>query len=444
MMVSREQPHIEFMDLLLDAICVVNAEGRFVFASAACEQVFGYTPEEMLGLNMLEMVLPEDRDRTREMAQQVQAGVHITGFENRYLHKHGHVVHILWSARLSERDQLRIAVAHDITERKRAETLQATLFAISEAAHEAEDLGTLFTQIHRIVGTLLPASNFFVALYDEDKDELSFPYFVDAFDSPPAPRRLNSGTLSAEVIRSGKALLLTTEPGTTRVDDGRPVIGTPALDWLGVPLKTGKRSMGALVVQSYSGAVRYCVQDRNLLQFVSTQVASAIMRTQLFARLLHAAGHDPLTGLANRGLFEDRLRSVLTRARRDPARFALLYIDLDKFKDVNDFHGHATGDLMLQEVARRLQGCVRESDTVARMGGDEFVVLLNQVVLPLHATHVAVKIRSALSQPFRLGEHTLQSTPSIGIAVYPEDGTTMEDLLHHADAAMYGSKKAGL
>jgi len=379
--------------------------------------------------------------KTLAMAQRVQSGELVTGFENRYLHKNGQVVHILWSARLSERDQLRIAVAHDITERKRAETLQATLFAISEAAHEAEDLPTLFTQIHRIVGTLLPASNFFVALYDEDKDELSFPYFVDAHDAPPEPRRLNSGTLSAEVIRSGKALLLTTESGETPAAVERAAIGTPALDWLGVPLKTGKRSIGALVVQSYSGDVRYTTHDKTLLQFVSTQVAAAIVRTQLFARLLHAAGHDPLTGLANRGLFEDRLRSVLARVRRDHARFALLYIDLDKFKDVNDFHGHATGDLMLQEVARRLTQCVRESDTVARMGGDEFVVLLNNVVLPLHATHVAVKIRDALSLPFRLGDHILQSTPSIGIAVYPEDGDSMATLLHHADSSMYESKK---
>jgi len=438
---TQERPLVEFMDLLLDAVCVVNADGRFVFVSAACQQIFGYTPEEMLGRNMLAMVLPDDQEKTQAMSQRVQAGELVTGFENRYQHKQGHVVHILWSARLSERDQLRIAVAHDITERKRAEILQAALYAISEAAHEAEDLSALFAQIHRIVGTLLPASNFFVALYDEDKDELSFPYFVDAHDEQPAPRRLNTGTLSAEVIRTGKALLLTSGSLEAPANDGRPVIGTPAIDWLGVPLKTGRRSIGALVVQSYSGAVRYSGHDKKLLQFVSTQVAAAIMRTQLFARLLHAAGHDPLTGLANRGLFEDRLNSALARVRRNHARFALLCIDLDKFKDVNDLHGHATGDLLLQEVARRLQACVRESDTVARIGGDEFVVLLNNVDLPLHATHVAVKIRDALSRPYLLGDQALFSLPSIGIALYPEHGGSMEALLQHADSAMYSSKK---
>lgn len=429
------------MDLLLDAICVVNAEGRFVFVSAACLQIFGYAPDELLGRSMLDLVLPEDLDKTQAMAERVQAGELVTGFENRYVHKDGHTVHILWSARLSERDQLRIAVAHDITERKHAEALQTALYAISEAAHDAGDLQSLFAQIHRIVGNLLPASNFFVALYDEDKDELSFPYFVDEYDAPPLPRRLSTGTLSAEVIHTGKALLLTTQPHEFLDPDGRTVIGTASLDWLGVPLKNCRQSFGALVVQSYSGAVRYSMHDMSLLQYVSTQVASAIMRTQLYSRLLHAAGHDPLTGLANRGLFEDRLQSVLARVRRDHARFALLYIDLDKFKDVNDFYGHATGDLMLQEVARRLLHCVRESDTVARMGGDEFVVLLNNVVLPMHATSVAVKIRAALSEPYILGAHVLLSFPSIGIAVYPEDGDSLEALLNHADAAMYMSKK---
>lgn len=441
---STGRPLLDFMDLLLDAVCVVNAQGRFVFVSAACEQLFGYTPEEMVGRKMLDMVHPEDRETTLAMATRVQAGELVRGYENRYLHRDGHVVHVLWSARLSERDQLRIAVAHDISERKRAEMLQATLFAISEAAHDAEDLPTLFAQIHRIVGTLLPAANFFVALYDEESELLSFPYFVDAFDTPPPPCRLDSGTLSAEVVRSGKALLLTADTEHSPLGEERPVTGTPAVDWLGVPLKHGKRSIGALVVQSYTTAVRYSDHDKQLLQFVSTQVAAAIVRTQLFARLLHAAGHDNLTGLANRALFEDRFNTVLARARREQTRFALLYIDLDRFKGVNDSHGHATGDRVLQEVAQRLQRGMRESDTVARIGGDEFVVLLTGLVRPEHAGQVAEKIRGSLSEAHRLGELSLICPPSIGIAVYPDDGNSLETLLHHADTAMYSSKKSGL
>ncbi|MDP1930993.1 MAG: diguanylate cyclase [Gammaproteobacteria bacterium] len=441
MLASKFKPFIDFMDLLLDAICVVDVEGRFVFVSAACERIFGYTPQEMLGHPMIELVHPEDRERTLATAEDIISGNPQFGFENRYIRKDGRIVHIRWSARWSEADQVRVAVAHDITERKRSEMMQAALYAISEAANAAEDLLELFSQIHRIVGELLPAANFFVALYDEENDELSFPYFVDELDEHPLPRPLNSGTLSAEVIRSGQALLLTPETRSANREQADSIVGSDSLDWLGVPLKSQKRTIGALVVQTYSGAVRYTEEDKELLQFVSTQIASAISRTQLHARLLYAAGHDPLTGLANRGLFQDRLESMLARVRREHARFALLYIDLDKFKNVNDTYGHAIGDLLLQEVAERLRACVRESDTIARVGGDEFVVLLNTIVLPFHATIVARKIRAALSKVFQLQNQKLFISPSIGVAVYPEDGDDEVELLRRADEDMYSTKK---
>ncbi|MGB4247292.1 MAG: diguanylate cyclase [Pseudohongiellaceae bacterium] len=441
MLDSKFKPLIEFMDLLLDAICVVDVEGRYVFVSAAFERIFGYTPQEVLGRPMIELVHPEDRDRTLAVARDIIAGTPQFGFENRYIRKDGRIVHIRWSARWSEGDQLRVAVAHDITERKRAETMQSALYAISEAANAAEDLVELCSQIHRIIGELLPAANFFVALYDEERDELSFPYFVDECDEPPMPRPLNSGTLSAEVIRSGQALLLTPETRSTLVEQVGTVVGSDSLDWLGVPLKSQKRTIGALVVQTYSGAVRYTEEDKELLQFVSAQIAAAIARTQLHSRLTFAAGHDPLTGLANRGLFQDRLETMLARVRREPARFALLYIDLDKFKSVNDNYGHITGDLMLQEVAVRLRGCIRESDTIARVGGDEFVVLLGSIVLPIHAALVARKIRAALSEVFVLQNKKLFISPSIGVAVYPEDGESEIELMHRADEKMYSTKK---
>ena len=202
-------PLIGVLDLLLDAICVVDAHGRFVFVSAAFERIFGYAPQEVIGRPMIELVYPADRERTLQAASEIMAGTPKPHFENRYVRKDGQVVHILWSAHWSEADQLRLAVAHDITELKRAESLRTALFDISEAAHAAEDLLALFRRIHQIIGGLLPARNFFVALYDRANDELSFPYFVDEHDEPPPSCRLDSGTLSAEVIRSGQPLFLT-------------------------------------------------------------------------------------------------------------------------------------------------------------------------------------------------------------------------------------------
>src|SRR5690606_39279937 len=139
-------------------------------------RIFGYSPDEIIGRSMIDFVAPEDRDRTLEEARIVMTGQPRIGFENRYVRKDGSLVPIMWSARWSEADQLRIGVARDITERKRAESMQAVLFSISEAAHAAEDFLALFQRIHHIVGTLLLAENFSISLYDKEKDQLSFPY----------------------------------------------------------------------------------------------------------------------------------------------------------------------------------------------------------------------------------------------------------------------------
>ncbi|AGG89561.1 sensor domain-containing protein [Rhodanobacter denitrificans] len=431
------------MDLLLDAICVVDVQGRYLFVSAAFEHIFGYAPEEVIGRPMIGLVHPDDRERTLQAADEIMAGQPKPHFQNRYVRKDGRVIHIMWSARWSETDRVRIAVARDVTELKHAERMQAALHAISEAAHSAEDLLELFRHIHRIVGELLPANNFFVALYDADKDELSFPYFVDEHDPPPPTQSLDSGTLSNEVIRSGQALLLTPEARMELPPRVRPIVGRDSLEWLGVPLGGPQGVIGALVVQSYSGELRYNEQDKTLLQFVSTQIAAAIERKKSTTRLQYLAQHDQLTSLPNRGLFHDRLRTALARTRRDRQQLAVLYLDLDRFKPVNDHHGHDVGDLLLREVAARIRHCVRESDTVGRIGGDEFVVLLNDAGHADHAVAVAAKIGAALRQPFELAGGRLQVSASIGIALYPAHGEDARQLLRRADDAMYDAKRQG-
>jgi diguanylate cyclase (GGDEF)-like protein len=155
------------------------------------------------------------------------------------------------------------------------------------------------------------------------------------------------------------------------------------------------------------------------------------------------AQHDALTGLANRSLFSDRLTQSIAAAQRDKTRLALLYLDLDKFKPVNDTHGHSIGDALLTEVARRISGRVRESDTVARIGGDEFVVLLRGIDSTHDAVNVGNSIRTSLNQAFLIEANKLMISCSIGIAIYPDHGNTETELSRRADEAMYRAKKAG-
>lgn len=163
-------------------------------------------------------------------------------------------------------------------------------------------------------------------------------------------------------------------------------------------------------------------------------------------QILHLAHHDTLTGLPNRTLFYDRLNHALAHARRNEGSFAVLFIDLDGFKFVNDNFGHSTGDMLLREVANRLTACVREADTVARMGGDEFTMILDNVdnvYEPTNAERVASEIITALARPFDLGENLCTVTASIGITIYPHNGKLADMLIKLADAAMYAAKQGG-
>ena len=429
-------PLNKILDLLLDAICVVDAEGRYVFVSAAFEEMFGYTPEEVIGTRMIDLVHPEDREITLRTAAEIMAGQQKSNFQNRYIRKNGEVVHIMWSARWSEADQVRIAVARDITELRRGESMRTALHAISEAAHTAESLHALFEQAHQIIGELLPAANFLVALFDRDGAEISFPYVVDEHGEQPQPQRLDSGSLVAKVIRSGQAVL----QGPAAQSPGTP---QDALHWLGVPLSSKGNTIGALVVKSYSDATRYTESDKELLQFVSTQVAAAVERKLFEARLHHLAQHDPLTDLPNRELFYRLFDAALDHARRHKGHVSLLYIDLDKFKQVNDGFGHDVGDLLLCEVATRIKNCLREGDVIGRVGGDEFVVLLDAIQTPGHGLDVAERIRVALAESFQLANQCIRISTSIGVANFPAHSEDSNLLTKAADNAMYNAKKEG-
>jgi len=169
---------------------------------------------------------------------------------------------------------------------------------------------------------------------------------------------------------------------------------------------------------------------------VSRSLATAL-------KMSHLAQHDPLTGLANRSLLAERLSRAIGLARRHRKQVALLFLDLDCFKHVNDSLGHAIGDQVLRSVADRLTACVRDTDTVCRQGGDEFVILLAEIERPRDAARVAEKLRAALAVPHLVGGQQVHVTASIGISVFPEDGVDVGAVLRNADAAMYRAKASG-
>ncbi|HKJ95268.1 MAG TPA: diguanylate cyclase [Gammaproteobacteria bacterium] len=427
------------MDLLVDAVCVVDVEGRFLYVNSACERIFGYLREELIGTNMIDLVYPEDRERTLRAAGEIMRGSPKTHFENRYVRKDGRVVHIMWSARWSEEDRIRMAVARDVTELRRAASVQAAVYRISEAVHLADGLPGLYREIHRIIAELLSVERFIVALRNESSGELAFPFAADRQGESPDAVSSESRRLCAEIIESGRPLLVTSD-APLPVPDAAPGVHAGQLDWLGVPLAFQDSMMGVLAVEGGAEERRFTAEDRKLLQFVSRQVATAIERKRAETQLQHMARHDALTGLPNRTVFHDRVDVALRRARRTGEHLGVLYLDLNGFKRINDTYGHEVGDLLLTEVAKRIAGCLRESDTVARMGGDEFTVLLTGIHGSACARLVADKVHVAIGLPYELGGETFSLSASIGMAVYPEQGDDRVSLFRHADDSMYQAK----
>jgi len=189
--------------------------------------------------------------------------------------------------------------------------------------------------------------------------------------------------------------------------------------------------VGTLVVSSIDA--QFAAHTAKLAE--SLQVANQELRS--------VALYDALTGLPNRMLLEDRVRQAINRAARSRRLFALMFIDLDRFKPVNDDFGHGIGDMLLRQVGARLEGVTRKEDTVARMGGDEFIVLLTELTSRNEAAIVGQKLLNELNRPFRIESHDISVSGSIGVSIYPEDGDDINALVSKADAAMYQVKREG-
>ena len=201
---------------------------------------------------------------------------------------------------------------------------------------------------------------------------------------------------------------------------------------------------GEEINRYYLTTVKPILDDQEEVEYVICISKEITSRKIIEEKLKRNALYDYLTGLANRLLFSDRLRFSIIQAKRKAGKIALMFIDLDNFKPVNDTHGHEAGDLLLKYAAKRIKNCTRESDTVGRVGGDEFVVLLPSIDKAQEALKVAEKIRNEINKPFELsGFPPIDISSSIGVAIYPEHGSNATRLTKSADVAMYLAKEKG-
>jgi two-component system, cell cycle sensor histidine kinase and response regulator CckA len=262
-----------------EAISIVGPDRKILRINSEFTRLFGFSASEAEGKRLDRLIVPPDRyTETAWIGESIKTENRIS-LETCRQRKDGSLIEVLLSTAPITLNGERVgayASYRDITEQKRAEQLNAALYAIAARSQSAEDLQQFFAAIHNIVGQLMNARNFYISLYDPQSQLLSFPYFVDEEDPTPAPKPLGYG-LTEYVLRSGEPLLATPTVFEDLVRRGEvKLIGAPSLDWLGVPLKSGTTCIGALVVQSYNQNARFGERDREILKFVSQQLAAAI------------------------------------------------------------------------------------------------------------------------------------------------------------------------
>ncbi|MDA8018456.1 MAG: EAL domain-containing protein [Thermoanaerobaculia bacterium] len=335
-----------------------------------------------------------------------------------------------------------VGIVEDVTERHEVEKVQSAVYEISEAVHATADLQALYRRIHQIIDRLMPAENLYIALWNADTELIRFPYFVDVVDPPPDPQKTSAG-MTDHVLRSGEPLLMSREDIEERIDAGvfRVQGAIPAF-WLGVPLRTKSGTIGALALQSYDESVRLDSAHRRMIGFVADQIATAIERKRHETQIQRMAYFDSLTDLYNRRMLHEQAGHLLAQAARRGREAALLYLDLDRFKHVNDTLGHDAGDDLLVDISADLRSFVRQSDLLARLGGDEFAVLLPEACR-MEAARSAGRLLENLDRTYELRGRDVHVGASVGIALYPDDGNDLETLLKHADIAMYHAKERG-
>ncbi len=421
-------------------------DGAFVYVNPRMAEIFGYAPEELIGTAAVALGAADERALLAEtLTRRLEAGTDSIHYSFRGTRRDGAEIDVeVLCSRIEYGGRPAIAgTLLDVTERKRSEKLRSALYRIAAETAAAEDLPQVFAAVHRIVGELMDARNFYIALVDPATETIRFPYFVDAFDAPPPPAPLGRG-MTDYLLRSGRPVLASPEEADRLARTGEvEMLGSPCVDWLGVPLRSGVKTIGAIVVQSYTPAARYGEREKELLTFVSQHVAAAIETRRAEDQIRHLAFHDALTDLPNRLLFNDRLTLAVAQAQREGERLGVMFLDVDRFKVINDSLGHTAGDELLRAIARRTTALLREGDTLARLGGDEFIVLLPAIAGVPDAVRVAEKILQSFRQPFLACGQDLYITASIGVSLYPFDGRDAETLIRNADIAMYRAKEQG-
>ncbi len=451
---------------IAEGIVLRDKNGRIVACNASAERILGRTLDQMRGNVYFDSswkTIRENGSPFPDAERPVNAALRTGQLQSNVVvgmrKPEGNLLWLLMNAQpLFDESAATpsgvVTTITDITQRKRAELRQTMEHVITRILAEAE---TLAEAIPRIIQTICETMGWHCGARWQWDKETGLLRCIECWgiDTPEIREFMaeNAKWIMKLESTSGRGLVrrvystgqpawiadLSLENGFLRA----PLVIKAGLHGaFGFPLLLGNEVLGVMEF-FHLDARKPDDMLQQIAQSIGSQVGQFMARRQAEERVRHLAHYDELTGLPNRSMFNQRLAHALAQARRNDKPLAILFIDLDRFKNINDTLGHDAGDRVLKEVAERLRGCLRESDTAGRLGGDEFVVLIEELSQPVYVAGVAQKILTAVTKPLILDAQEFHLTASIGISTYPDDSKDMQSLLKNADIAMYRAKEQG-
>jgi len=394
----------EFFKLPMNLHLIVSFDGLILKVNAGWQSILGFSSEDLLNSNVFDLLHPDDTDNTASEMMNLGAGENTYSFENRYMNKQGQYRLIMWSATASVEQQKIYAVGVDITDSRLAEDklkLAAGVFTHAKEAIIITDQNNNIIEVNSAFTQLTGYSS--DEVFGKKTNIFKSGHYSDDFYHEMWQAISYQGYWTGEIWN--------------RCKNGNIV---PHL-------------LTISTVSDDAGKVK------NFIAFYTDIAAIKAHQKQLE----HIAHYDVLTNLPNRSLLADRLKQAMGLCKRNNFSLAVVFLDLDNFKAINDFHGHDVGDKLLVEISQRMQKTLRDQDTLSRFGGDEFVAVLVNLEAPEACEPLLERLLKSVSAPVAIDHLTINVSASVGVTIYPHDGVDAEQLLRHADQAMYSAKQEG-
>lgn len=459
---TQEATLRQVTDTVHDVLSMTDAEGRIEFVTPSVRTVLGVHPRAVIGRSIVELFHPADRHVvTAALQRRHDRPSDGSTFEVRAVHADGREVWLEGNLRPIDVTTGAVIAFRDATPRitarqalQRELTVRRSIVELTNEMLSRELDDDHYAGLLRRAVALVPGAEAGSVIVRDEQDQPFRFVAADGFDLDALlPIRVTLEELRRSDPPVVEKLFVRRDVSNFSDETQTRIRQAGRLDeltvTLSIPIDVGGVAYGFLNLDAFAPDDPFDDESLDVGEALAAQLGVAMQRRLLERRLreehdryLHLSGHDPLTGIPNRRTFQERLEAASRRATDDDSRCALVYVDLDEFKSVNDRYGHAVGDDLLIQVAHRIAGTVRADDLAARLGGDEFAVVLSRLRRPEDVLVVSTKIESSLARPFDLvGGIRLTIGASLGAAVQPDDGAGVDGLMHAADEAMYERKR---